>query len=310
MPALKKDSKVFVAGHRGLVGSAILRNLQKNGYENIVVRTRQELDLLNQQATYGFLKEERPDYVVVAAAKVGGIKANMELPADFISQNLSLQSNVIWGSHLADVPNLLFLGSSCIYPRITEQPIPEEALMTGKLEPAHAPYAVAKIAGLFLCNSISEQHDRNYFSVMPPNVMGPGDNFHPEHSHVIAGIMRRFHEHLPDKTVKNWGSGEPKREVIHCDELADACHFLMTQERVEGFINVGTGEAIRIKDLSNTIQKVTGHTGKVEWDTSVPDGIPEKTMDVSRINAMGWRSKMTLKEGLKDSYEWFKENVV
>ncbi len=309
MPALKKDSKVYLAGHRGLVGSAVHRALTARGYQNVVVKSRSELDLSDQAAAYRFLSAERPDAVILAAAKVGGIHANSTQPADFIGENLVIESNVIWGSHLADVPRLLFLGSSCIYPRETPQPIPESALFTGPPEPTNAPYAVAKIAGLYLCDAISSQYRREYFTVMPPNVFGPGDNFHPEHSHVIGALIRRFHENLPDKPVTCWGTGSPKREFLHSSEVADACVFLLESDRVNGHINVGTGSSITIKQLAETIQRVVGHSGEIRWDRSKPDGFPEKTMDVSKLNALGWRAKMPLEDGLRDAYEWFKANV-
>lgn len=309
MPALKKDSKVFVTGHRGLVGSAVCRALKSQGYENVVVRTRQELDLLDQRATYDFLRDYQPDIVVAAAAKVGGIHANSTLPADFIGENLIIESNLIWGSHLADVPHLLFLGSSCIYPREAKQPMAESAILTGTPEPTNAPYAVAKIAGLFLCDAISKQYGRNYFTVMPPNVYGPGDNFHPEHSHVIGALVRRFHESLPDRPVTCWGTGVPKREFLHSDDVADACLFLLRQERVSGHVNVGTGEPLAIRDLAETIQRVVGHKGEILWDHSRPDGFQEKTMDVSRLNAMGWKPNVPIEEGLRGAYEWFKANM-
>ena len=309
MPALKKDSKLFLAGHSGLVGSAIHRELQRRGYENVVLRTHGELDLLDQRATYDFLQQEKPGFVVVAAAKVGGIQANLTQPADFIGLNMVIESNLIWGSHLADVPNLLFLGSSCIYPRVTPQPIPETALLTGPPEPTNAPYAVAKIAGLYLCDAISKQYGRNYFTVMPPNVFGPGDSFHPERSHVIGALIRRFHENRPDRKVTCWGTGSPKREFLHSEEVADACHFLMTQDNVEGIVNIGTGTSITIKELAEMIQRVTGHAGKIEWDTSMPDGFPEKTMDVGKLNAMGWQAKKPLEDGLRETYDWCKANV-
>ncbi len=309
MPALKKDSKVFLAGHGGLVGSAIHRALVARGYQNVVVRSRQDLDLSNQAETHAFLNAEKPDAVIVAAAKVGGIQANRTQPADFIGENLVIESNLIWGSHLADVPNLLFLGSSCIYPRETPQPIPESALFSGPPEPTNAPYAVAKIAGLYLCDAISSQYGRRYFTVMPPNVYGPGDNFHPEHSHVIGALIRRFHENLPDIPVTCWGSGTPRREFLHSSEVADACLFLLGEEGATGHINVGTGSSVTIKELAQTIQTVVGHTGEIKWDTSMPDGFPEKTMDVSKLNTLGWKAKMPLEEGLRDAYEWFKANV-
>jgi GDP-L-fucose synthase len=309
MPALKKDSKVFLAGHRGLVGSAIHRALLRSGHERVLVRTREELDLRDQAATYGFLEAERPDFVIVAAAKVGGIHANRTQPADFIGENLVIETNLIWGSHLAGVPDLLFLGSSCIYPRETAQPIPESALFSGPPEPTNAPYAVAKIAGLYLCDALSAQYGRRYFTVMPPNVYGPGDNFHPEHSHVIGALLRRFHEHLPDRPVTCWGTGSPRREFLHADEVADACLFLMRQEAVAGHINVGTGTSVTIRELAETIQRVVGHTGEIHWDTTMPDGFPEKTMDVRKLNALGWRSQMALEDGLRDAYAWFRANV-
>ena len=310
MPALKKHSRVFLAGHRGLVGSAIHRALSSHGYENVLVRTRDELDLSDQSATSRFLGDAKPEVVIVAAAKVGGIHANRTMPADFIGENLVIESNLIWGSHLADVPTLLFLGSSCIYPREAAQPIPESALLSGPPEPTNAPYAIAKIAGLYLCDAISKQYGRRYFTVMPPNVYGPGDNFHPEHSHVIGALVRRFHEHLPDRPVTCWGTGTPRREFLHSDEVADACLFLLQNEQACEHINVGSGSSVTIKHLAETIQRVVGHAGEIRWDTSMPDGFPEKTMDVTKLNALGWRAKMSLEEGLRDEYEWFKANVV
>jgi GDP-L-fucose synthase len=311
MPALKKESKVFLAGHGGLVGSAIHRALTARGFQNVVVRSRQVLDLSDQSDTYGFLNAEKPDVVIVAAAKVGGIQANRTQPADFIGENLVIESNLIWGSHLAGVPTLLFLGSSCIYPRETPQPIPETALFSGPPEPTNAAYAVAKIAGLYLCDAITRQYGRRYFTVMPPNVYGPGDNFHPEHSHVIGALIRRFHESLPDKPVTCWGTGTPRREFLHSSEVADACLFLLAEGRASGHINVGTGRSVTIKELADaeTIQRIVGHTGEIMWDTSMPDGFPEKTMDVSKLHALGWSSKMPLEAGLRDSYEWFKSHV-
>lgn len=309
MPALKKDSKVFVAGHRGLVGSAIVRALLASGHENLLLRTRDELDLANQADTYRFLLQEAPDTVIVAAARVGGIQANRTQPAEFIGENLVIESNLIWGSHLAGVPNLLFLGSSCIYPREATQPIPESALLTGPPEPTNAPYAVAKIAGLFLCDAISAQYGRRYFTVMPPNVFGPGDNFHPEHSHVIGALVRRFHESLPDSPVTCWGTGTPRREFMCSDDLANACIFLLNSGATKGHVNVGTGKSVTIKELAETIQRVVGHSGQILWDTSMPDGFPEKTMDVSMLNALGWKAGVSLEDGLRDAYGWFKANV-
>ncbi len=310
MGALAKTDKVFLAGHRGLVGSAIHRRLTAGGFTNVVTRTRHELDLGDQAAVHAFLEGERPDWVVCAAAKVGGIQANRTQPADFIGLNLAIQQNLIWGAHLAGVQNILFLGSSCIYPRETAQPIPETALLTGPPEPTNAPYAIAKIAGLTLCDALRTQYGRNTFTVMPPNVYGPGDNFDPVTSHVIGALIRRFHEHLPDKPVVCWGTGSPKREFLHCDDVADACVFLMEHDgEVPTMVNVGTGTSVTIKSLAETIQKVVGHTGPIEWDTSMPDGFPEKTMDVSRLHGLGWRHRLSLEEGLKDAYGWFQANV-
>ncbi len=306
MPALKKDAKIFVAGHRGLVGSAIVRGLGRAGYTNVVVRTHGELDLSQQGPTYAFLREERPEVVIVAAAKVGGINANMTYPADFIGLNLGIEMNLIWGSHLTDVPNLVFLGSSCIYPRETPQPIPESALLTAPPEPTNAPYAIAKIAGLYLCNALSKQYGRNYFTVMPPNLYGPNDNYDLKTSHVLPALVRRFHEALPDTPVKCWGTGAPRREFLHSDDAADAIVFLMEQERPVGHINVGTGKSVSIRELAEAVQKTVGHKGAIEWDTSMPDGFPEKTMDVSKLFGMGWRPKISLEEGLRRTYEEYK----
>ncbi|MFN3684051.1 MAG: GDP-L-fucose synthase family protein [Fimbriimonadaceae bacterium] len=302
---MKPSDRIFVAGHRGLVGSAIVRRLRAEGCGNLLLRTRQELDLSDQAAVYRFLQTEKPDWVVLAAAKVGGIKANSTYPADFIGLNLVIEANVIWGAHLADVPNFLFLGSSCIYPREAPQPIPESALLTAPPEPTNAPYAIAKIAGLFLCDAIRRQHGRNYFTVMPPNVYGPNDNFDPETSHVLPAMIRRFHEALPDRPVVCWGTGSPRREFLHSDDVADGLLFLMRQPRVEGHINLGTGSSVTIRELAETVQRVVGHRGPIEWDASKPDGFPEKTMDVSRLFAMGWRPRIPLEDGIRMAYEWY-----
>jgi GDP-L-fucose synthase len=305
---LKKTDKIFLAGHRGLVGSAILKRLEAEGYESVVVRTRQELDLLDQSAVYAFMRNERPSAVILAAAKVGGIHANSTYPAEFIGENLVIETNVVWGAHLADVPNFQFLGSSCIYPRETAQPIPEDALMTGKPEPTNAPYAVAKIAGLVLCDSIRRQFGRNYYTVMPPNVYGDRDNYNLQTSHVLPALIRKFHEALPDKIVTCWGSGNPRREFLNSDDVADACVFLLEQDSIEGHINVGTGSSVSIRELAETIQTIVGHKGEISWDTSMPDGFPEKTMDVSRLFSLGWRPKVSLGQGIKSAYDWFLAN--
>lgn len=292
-----------------MVGSAIVRRLEQKGLTNMVVRDRTQLDLQDQLTTQEFLCNERPDVVVVAAALVGGIRANLSRPAEFIGVNLAIQQNLIWGSHLAEVPNLLFLGSSCIYPRETPQPIPETALLSGPPEPTNAPYAVAKIAGLYLCESIHKQYGRNYFTAMPPNVYGPGDNFDPESSHVMAALIRRFHEHLPDKPVVCWGTGAPRREFLHADDVADACVFLIEQDRVPSMVNIGTGTSVSIRALAEKVQKIVGHTGPIEWDSSMPDGFPEKTNDVTRLRSMGWSHQITLDDGIADAYRWFQQKV-
>lgn len=305
---LKKTDKIFLAGHRGLVGSAIHKRLTAEGYENVVVRTRADLDLLDQSAVNRFFALERPSAVILAAAKVGGIHANRTYPADFIGENLVIETNLIWGAHRADVPHFQFLGSSCIYPRETAQPIPEEALLTGKPEPTNAPYAVAKIAGLVLCESIQRQYGRNYYTIMPPNVYGDRDNYNLQTSHVLPALIRKFHEALPDQTVTCWGSGTPRREFLHSDDVADASVFLLGQEKVEGYLNVGTGSSVSIRDLAETIQRIVGHQGPIEWDTSMPDGFPEKTMDVSKLFALGWRPKVSLEDGIRGAYAWFLAN--
>ncbi len=302
---LKKDAKIFVAGHRGLVGSAIVRSLKRHGYENIVTRTRMELDLENQAAVAAFFEEEKPDWVVMAAAKVGGIGANSSFPADFIGLNLVMECNLIWGAHLAGIENFCFLGSSCIYPRETKQPIPEDALLTGKPEPTNAPYAVAKIAGLVMCDSITKQYGRNYFTCMPPNVYGPGDNYDLQTSHVLPALIRKFHEaKLAGNTpVTCWGTGSPRREFLYSDDVADAIVFLMGTENPPSMVNIGVGTSISIKDLAETVQRVVGHTGEIQWDSSKPDGFPEKTNDVTRLFGLGWRPKFSLEDGIQAAYE-------
>lgn len=300
----KKDAKIFVAGHRGLVGSAIIRQLQAAGYENIITRTRAELDLENQAAVQAFYEAEKLDWVVMAAAKVGGIGANSKYPADFIGLNLVMECNLIWGAHLAGVPNFCFLGSSCIYPRETPQPIPEEAILTGKPEPTNAPYAIAKIAGLALCEAIRKQHGRNYYTIMPPNIYGPGDNYNLETSHVLPALIRKFHEAKENGNtpVTCWGTGSPRREFLYSDDVAGAIVYLMGRDDVPDMVNVGTGKSISIKELSETVQKVIGHEGDIVWDTSKPDGFPEKTNDVSKLFALGWKPSTSLEEGIAKAY--------
>lgn len=300
----KKDAKIFVAGHRGLVGSAIIRQLRAAGYENIITRTRAELDLENQAAVQAFYVAEKLDWVVMAAAKVGGIGANSKYPADFIGLNLVMECNLIWGAHLAGIPNFCFLGSSCIYPRETPQPIPEEAILTGKPEPTNAPYAIAKIAGLALCEAIRKQHGRNYYTIMPPNIYGPGDNYNLETSHVLPALIRKFHEAKENGNtpVTCWGTGSPRREFLYSDDVAGAIVYLMGRDDVPDMVNVGTGKSISIKELSETVQKVIGHQGDIVWDTSKPDGFPEKTNDVSKLFALGWKPSTSLEEGIAKAY--------
>jgi GDP-L-fucose synthase len=302
---MRTTDKIFVAGHRGLVGSAIVRRLQAGGYENILTRTRLELDLEDQSAVNAFLESEQPDWIVMAAAKVGGIGANSTYPADFIGLNLVMECNLMWGAHKAGIDNFCFLGSSCIYPRETKQPIPEEALLTGKPEPTNAPYAVAKIAGLVMAESIRKQYGRNYFTCMPPNVYGPGDNYDLQTSHVLPALIRKFHEakEAGNTPVTCWGTGSPRREFLYSDDVADAIVFLMEHGEVPDMVNIGVGTSVSIKQLSETVQSVVGHQGEIVWDTSKPDGFPEKTNDVTRLFGLGWRPKYSLEQGIAAAYE-------
>ena len=307
---MNKDSKIYVAGHRGLVGSAIVRELNKKGYSNIIGKTHKELDLMDAVAVENFFKEEKPEYVFLAAAKVGGIYANSTYPADFIYENLQIQNNVIGNAHKYGVKKLMFLGSSCIYPKMCRQPIKEEYLLSGYLEETNEAYALAKIAGLKMCQYFNKQYGTNFISVMPTNLYGPYDNFHPEHSHVMPALIRRFHEAKVNgaKEVVVWGSGKPLREFLYSEDMADACIYLMENYEGNDFFNIGTGKEITIKGLAELIKEVVGYEGEIVWDSSKPDGTPRKLLDVSRLESQGWKYKMELKDGVKEAYEWYLEN--
>ncbi|MGW4101265.1 MULTISPECIES: GDP-L-fucose synthase family protein [unclassified Mycobacterium] len=304
---METDSLIYVAGHRGMVGSAITRRLHDTGYRNVLTRTHGELPLDDCGAVEEFFASQRPEYVVLAAAKVGGIMANSTEGADFIRENLKIQTNVIDAAYRHGTRKFLFLGSSCIYPKFAEQPIVEEALLSGPLEETNLPYAIAKIAGITMCEAYARQYGFNTFAVMPSNVYGVGDNFHPEHSHVIAGLMRRFHEaklsNLPEVVV--WGTGSPLRELIDADDLADACVFLLRHYDAGGIINVGSGQEISIHDLALMMKSVVGFEGEVTFDSTRPDGTPRKIMDNSKLRAMGWQPTLTIEAGLKKMYAWF-----
>ena len=304
---MEKQAKIYVAGHRGMVGSAIYRKLKEEGYTNIVVRTSKELDLRDQQAVKEFFETEKPEYVFLAAAKVGGIMANNIYRADFLYENLAIQNNVFHFSHENQVKKLMFLGSSCIYPKMAPQPLKEDYLLTGTLEPTNEPYAIAKIAGIKMAESYRLQYNDNYISVMPTNLYGINDNYHPENSHVLPALIRKFHEAKVNNnpTVNVWGSGKPLREFMFADDLADACVFLMENYNDLQFVNIGVGEDVSIRDLAELIQEVVGYEGQLEFDSSKPDGTPRKLMDVSKLNALGWKAKTKLKDGIKLAYEDF-----
>ncbi|HEY1031361.1 MAG TPA: GDP-L-fucose synthase [Flavipsychrobacter sp.] len=301
---MEQASKIYVAGHRGMVGSAIVRRLQSAGYNNIVTRTSAELDLRNQQAVADFFAAERPEYVFLAAAKVGGILANNKYKAEFLYDNLMIQNNVIHQAYVNGVQKLMFLGSSCIYPKLAPQPLKEEYLLTGALEPTNEPYAIAKIAGIKMCDAYRFQYGCNFISVMPTNLYGPNDNYDLNTSHVLPALIRKFHEakqaNATEVTV--WGSGKPLREFLHADDLADACFFLMQHYNDEGFVNIGVGEDISIADLALLIKKIVGYEGNIVWDSTKPDGTPRKLMDVSKLKGLGWQAKTSLEDGIKAVY--------
>jgi len=309
---LEKSAKIYVAGHRGMVGSAIYRKLVKEGYTNLITRTSAELDLRDQQAVADFFSTEKPDYVFLAAAKVGGIIANNTYRADFLYENLAIQNNVIHQAYSNDVKKLMFLGSSCIYPKLAPQPLKEEYLLTGLLEETNEPYAIAKIAGIKMCDAYRDQYNCNFISVMPTNLYGYNDNYHPQNSHVLPALIRKFHEAKINNTpeVVIWGSGSPMREFLFADDLADACYFLMDSYNEPNLINIGTGEDLTIKDLALLLKKVIGFEGELTFDSSKPDGTPRKLMDVSKLHQLGWKHQVELEEGVKLAYQDFLEKHI
>lgn len=308
---MNKDAKIYVAGHKGLVGSAILRALQKQGYNNLIYRSSSELDLRKLDDVYRFFEQEKIDYVFLAAAKVGGIAANNDFPADFIRDNLLIQTNVIDAAHFNGVQKLLFLGSTCIYPKFAPQPLKEEYLLTGELEPTNEPYAIAKIAGIKMCESYNRQYGSRFISAMPTNMYGPNDNFDLKSSHVLPALVRKIHEakETNSPTVEIWGTGTPKREFLHADDLADACLFLMDNYEDNQIVNVGVGEDIAIKDLALMIKNIVGYEGDLVFNSSVPDGTPRKLVDTTKINALGWKASIPLEEGIRAVYADFRNTV-
>ena len=316
---MKSNNRIYVAGHRGMVGSAIIRRLRKEGFDDLLTASHADLDLTDQQAVRDFFEHERPTHVYLAAARVGGIHANNSYPAEFIHQNLMIEANVIDAAWRTGVERLLFLGSSCIYPRETPQPIPESALLTGLLEPTNEPYAIAKIAGIKLCESYNRQYGTDFRSVMPTNLYGPGDNFDLANSHVIPALMRKFHQAKEENQsfVEVWGSGKPRREFLHVDDMADACVFIMNLPKEEyqrhtdpmcSHLNIGTGEDLTIADLASLIGKVVGYQGEIRYDSTKPDGTPRKLLDVTRMKTLGWQAKINLETGLSQTYQWFLEH--
>ena len=302
---MKKDIKIYVSGHRGMVGSALMRALREAGYENIITATSSELDLRNQSAVNDFVGEHQPEVILLAAARVGGILANDSYPYTFLYDNLMIESNVINAAHQNDIEHLIYLGSSCIYPKFADQPIKESSLLTGQLEPTNEWYAIAKIAGVKLCEALSKQYNRSYVSLMPTNLYGPNDNFDLKTSHVLPALIRKFHEAKPDQTVTLWGTGSPLREFLHVDDLAQAILFAMENAIPAGLYNVGFGEDISIKNLAEVIQHVVGHQGDITWDSEKPDGTPKKLMDSTKFRSLGWEPEIGLKQGIQYTYEWF-----
>mgnify|MGYP000992951402 FL=1 len=307
---MNKQDKIYIAGHRGMVGSAILRNLEAAGYSNFVLRTSSELDLRNQQAVADFFEAEKPDYVFLAAAKVGGIIANNTYRADFIYENMMIQSNVIHQAYMHQVKKLLFLGSSCIYPKMAPQPLKEDYLLTGLLEPTNEPYAIAKIAGIKMCDAYRSQYGCNFISVMPTNLYGPNDNYDLNNSHVLPALLRKFitAKNSGAPTVNLWGTGSPKREFLHADDLAAACVYLMESYDAEGLVNIGVGEDVSILELAQLVQKIVGYEGTIQTDPSKPDGTPRKLMDVAKLTALGWKAQISLEEGIQRVYDEIKDN--
>ena len=308
---MNKDDKIFVAGHRGLVGSAIVRNLQSKGYNNIVMRTHAELDLKDQAGVFAFFEKEKPDIVVLAAAKVGGINANNTAPAEFAYENMQIQCNVIHAAHVNKVKKLLFLGSTCIYPRMAPQPIPEDALLTGPLEETNEAYAIAKISGLEMCKFYKRQYGDDFISCMPTNLYGPYDNYDLSGSHVMPAMIRKFHEAKinNEPSVELWGTGSPLREFLYVDDMADACVFLLENYSGEQHVNIGTGKELTIKELAETVKKTVGFEGEIIWNKDMPDGTPRKLTDVRKLHELGWTHKVELEEGVRLAYDWFRENI-
>lgn len=307
---MEKHDKIYIAGHNGMVGSSIVRKLQREGFTNLITRSSKELNLINQADVLAFFEETKPDYVFMAAAKVGGIQANNTYKGDFLYDNLMIQTNVIHASYLNQVKKMLFLGSSCIYPKFAQQPISEDSLLTGTLEPTNEPYAIAKIAGIKLCDAYRDQHGCNFISAMPTNLFGPNDNYDLSNSHVLPAMIRKFHEAKLNngKEVVVWGTGKPMREFLYVDDLADACYFLMENYNEPGAINVGTGSDITIGDLAHLVKRIVGFEGEIVFDTSKPDGTPKKQLNVSKINQLGWSAKIALEEGIRLSYTSFLNN--